>query len=722
MRLPQDIAEQSEAARLKTVAAEFPSSEWSFDSNPNRAAVYSKEIQHEAPEAKPGPEKVPAGLQETQQSAGNDAKAGPANQTSGAAGEKAVPAAESMAAKSSDPVWAKAESTAAKPDPEKVRAGLEETLQGAGNDAKAAPANQTSGAAGEKAVPAAQSMAGKFSDPVWAKAEAPVAKPDPEKVPAGLQETQQGAVNDAKAAPANQTSGEAGEKAVPPAQSMAGKFSDPVWAKAEAPVAKPDPEKVPAGLQETQQSAVNDAKAAPANQTSGEAGEKAVPPAQSMAGKSSDPVWAKADGPAAEPDPAKIQAGLQETQQSPGNDAKAAPANQTSGAAGEKAVPAAQSMAGKFSDPVWAKADGPAAESDPAKIPAGLQETQQGAGNYEKAAPANQTSSTTGEKAVPAAQSMAGKFSDPVWAKAEAPSAKPDPEKVPSGLQETQQGAVNDAKAAPAVVGERPEGAGGKTAIVPESLRGPWRLDSSIEDFQSGADPYVFGAGTESGPSVHQSASAITGMDAPNVAESRTAFSGLDTAMLSKQIEKQLGSRDSAPESAVFQNSASNFQRVSEINLPGMENSTQNSFAYYDPYRSAELVQSMREQQTGGVARQLVLDMEPDELGKVSIRVGARKDEISVVAHTQSEPARQALMSRSPELRQDLQDQGLVLDKFMVDVNREKSGGGNYPEQNNPKGKTPPISRTVKVGVAQTAAGPSYVRKTDGRSRISIFA
>ena len=103
-----------------------------------------------------------------------------------------------------------------------------------------------------------------------------------------------------------------------------------------------------------------------------------------------------------------------------------------------------------------------------------------------------------------------------------------------------------------------------------------------------------------------------------------------------------------------------------------MENSAQNGLAYLDPYRPAELAQNAGEQLTGGVARHIVLEMEPDELGKISIKVGAKKGEISVEALTQSEPARQALMRHSPGLRQDLQDQGLVLEKFMVDVNREQ--------------------------------------------------
>jgi hypothetical protein len=434
----------------------------------------------------------------------------------------------------------------------------------------------------------------------------------------------------------------------------------------------------------------------------------------------SSEIQAKAPAPATGHE--KIQAQSGETTPGVENDGKTASASQILGNTVEKAVPAAESPAGKLSDSIEAKAGATVTKTDPEEIPVELQETPPGVENDGKTASASQILGKTGEKAVPAAESPAGKLSDSIEAEVGATVTKTDPEEIRAELRETTPGVVNDAKAASSVVREIPVEAGGNMASEPESPLWPWRLGYSTEDFNPRADPSVFGKGPDSGQSVDESAPATMAIDGLRVAESNTTLSGLDTAMLSKQIEKQLGSRDSAPESAVFQNSASSFQAVSEINLPRMENSAQNSFVYYDPYRSAELAQNAREQITGGAARQLVLEMEPDELGKISVKVGAKKDEISVAALTQSEPARQALMRHSPELRQDLQDQGLVLEKFMVDVNREKSGEGNYPEANNPKGKTPPVSKTTKIGGIQAAAGPAYIRKTDSQSRISIFA
>ncbi len=302
-----------------------------------------------------------------------------------------------------------------------------------------------------------------------------------------------------------------------------------------------------------------------------------------------------------------------------------------------------------------------------------------------------------------------------------APAAPIDTVEIPVQLRETSRGIEITGKAVSAVVSEIPVEADRKTTGQSGSPPAVSKFDYSIDNLNSRADLSAFGQGSDSGPSLQQSASATTGTDPLEVVASHPELCGQDAVTLVKQVDKQLGSRDSAPEIAAFQNSVSSLHG-NEINLPRMDNSAPNGFAYYDPYRSAELVQDMRERLEGAPASQLVLDMEPDGLGKINIKVEARKDEISVVALTQSEPARQALMRHSTELRQDLRDQGLALEKFMVDVNRDKSGGGNYPEANKAGGKVAPHSKAAKVPGVQPVDTPLFITKTAGRSQISIFA
>jgi flagellar hook-length control protein FliK len=223
------------------------------------------------------------------------------------------------------------------------------------------------------------------------------------------------------------------------------------------------------------------------------------------------------------------------------------------------------------------------------------------------------------------------------------------------------------------------------------------------------------------GPAVQESAQAIVGTTPLKTAESLETQWSRSTAALAKQAEKQLGGTDSAPQSALFQNSGPGIAGT-EINPARADNSPPNGLANYDPYRSAELVQNMRERSAGTAGRQLELEIEPEGLGKINIKVGAKKDEISVVAMTQTEPARQALMRHAPELRQDLQDQGLMLDKFRVDVNGGKSGNGNHPEASQSGNRMKPPAREEKVRSIQAPDIPLHIIRTTVQSQISIFA
>jgi flagellar hook-length control protein FliK len=170
----------------------------------------------------------------------------------------------------------------------------------------------------------------------------------------------------------------------------------------------------------------------------------------------------------------------------------------------------------------------------------------------------------------------------------------------------------------------------------------------------------------------------------------------------------------------MVQASASNIQT---INMTPADNSPQGGFAAYDPYRAVELANNVREQATSGASNQLVLDMVSDGIGKVNLKVEAKKGEISVEAVTQSEPARQSLMNHTVELRQDLRNQGLVLGKFMVDVNGGGQGGNSGADTNRNGGSgaggyPPAGTRTVKT----TTNAPVPAAVLTGQSRINVFA
>ena len=209
-------------------------------------------------------------------------------------------------------------------------------------------------------------------------------------------------------------------------------------------------------------------------------------------------------------------------------------------------------------------------------------------------------------------------------------------------------------KAASALVNEGTAVAGTIAANQPESSSEALRLGYPVENLETSFEESVYGAGSSA--NLHESTSATAGINPLKTADGSAALSGLVTSISGKVTDKQLEDKASMPESTIFQSSASSLQG-NDINLPQTDNSAQNALAY-DPYHMAEFVQDMREQFTGSSGRQLTLEMEPGELGKISLKVEAKKDEISVVAMTDNESAKQALMRHSPSFARGSRTRG----------------------------------------------------------------
>ncbi|MCE5333032.1 MAG: flagellar hook-length control protein FliK [Desulfobacteraceae bacterium] len=187
----------------------------------------------------------------------------------------------------------------------------------------------------------------------------------------------------------------------------------------------------------------------------------------------------------------------------------------------------------------------------------------------------------------------------------------------------------------------------------------------------------------------------------------------------SNEVKAGGGNRDGAPEWTMVQNRAEDFQGA-RINVGSMQNTSGNGFSFYDPYHAVDLAQSAREA-AESVENGLVLDLEPDELGKMSIKVGAKDSDVSAMVMTESESARQALVKGAPELRQNLQDQGLSLGKFMVDVNREKTGGGNDQGAGNSGSSNFSFPQSDKAS-QKTVRTQTVYRSASSNSQINLFA
>ncbi len=75
----------------------------------------------------------------------------------------------------------------------------------------------------------------------------------------------------------------------------------------------------------------------------------------------------------------------------------------------------------------------------------------------------------------------------------------------------------------------------------------------------------------------------------------------------------------------------------------------------------------------------LTLELEPKELGRLTLRVETRQEEVTATVTAEKEQAREVLLRNTHALRQNLEQQGLTLGQFLVDVRDERSGGGHHP-------------------------------------------
>jgi len=206
--------------------------------------------------------------------------------------------------------------------------------------------------------------------------------------------------------------------------------------------------------------------------------------------------------------------------------------------------------------------------------------------------------------------------------------------------------------------------------------------------------------------------------------QGKSSVHGRNAAMMAKEMETQLKYSDATQNSAVQQGLASGLQDTTRIQMPGMQQSmTDGGFnSYYDPGRSVQIVESYREHLRSIGGQQLTLEMEHSEFGKMNIKVGARKDEVSAAIMTENDSARQALLKNSPELRQDLENQGLELGKFMVDVDRQNSGNQNDQQWQRAQTSSTDLGAKPAASTEQPKSRPSYVNMNGRLSRVSLFA
>jgi flagellar hook-length control protein FliK len=111
-------------------------------------------------------------------------------------------------------------------------------------------------------------------------------------------------------------------------------------------------------------------------------------------------------------------------------------------------------------------------------------------------------------------------------------------------------------------------------------------------------------------------------------------------------------------------------------------------------------------------------------MGKLTLRIETENNHVTAWISTDNDQVKTLLAQNSPVLRQHLQEQGLMLGQFLVDVRQEK-GNQHYPQQNRTARRNPRnVSAISGAEADDTKAGPGRKAYRPGSDDqlISFFA
>jgi flagellar hook-length control protein FliK len=117
----------------------------------------------------------------------------------------------------------------------------------------------------------------------------------------------------------------------------------------------------------------------------------------------------------------------------------------------------------------------------------------------------------------------------------------------------------------------------------------------------------------------------------------------------------------------------------------------------------------------------LTIELEPESLGKLVLRVEADRNHVTAWVSTQNENAKSLLLHGSAALRQHLEEQGLTLGQFTVDVGQQR-GEQRFTQTRSNRNQDPGVSRT-KRDQPMSLTGLRSARDAAASDRlISVFA
>jgi flagellar hook-length control protein FliK len=120
---------------------------------------------------------------------------------------------------------------------------------------------------------------------------------------------------------------------------------------------------------------------------------------------------------------------------------------------------------------------------------------------------------------------------------------------------------------------------------------------------------------------------------------------------------------------------------------------------------------------------QMTLEVEPRDMGRLSLRIETQQNQVIAYISTDNEQTKALLMQHASDLRQHLQDQGLQLGQFSVEVRKDGSNNRNGYQRKSSTGRDSARAQTVQGSDADGAAAAAvrYGRR-GGEQTISLFA
>jgi flagellar hook-length control protein FliK len=120
---------------------------------------------------------------------------------------------------------------------------------------------------------------------------------------------------------------------------------------------------------------------------------------------------------------------------------------------------------------------------------------------------------------------------------------------------------------------------------------------------------------------------------------------------------------------------------------------------------------------------QMTLELEPNHLGKLSLRIETHQDRVTAFIAADNEQAKTMLLQNSSILREHLQAQGLQLDQFFVEVREDGSSSRRFFQQDGFTRRGGGSQQGARgMDKSELAAVTSVYGRTASQQLISLFA